>query len=168
MPSSVHNVCSKSTNCNTEPLCMGLILTHWGPNTQFCRYCLQINFLEWKLLYFFIGILLTVVPWGSVDNKTALVLLMVWQRTGDKALPEPMMTQWNDSMSNHCQHQDPLLLRSLTLIPAWISNFVHYEVRDEIIYPFSNFNGVIVEVWEWISSFIPHFLRDEITYPCWD
>ena len=31
-------------------------------------------------------------------------------------------------------------------------------------YPFPNFNGATVEVWEWISNFIPHF----ITYPCWD
>ena len=27
----------------------------------------------------------------------------------------------------------------------------------EITYPFPNFNGTTVEVWEWISNFIPHF-----------
>ena len=27
----------------------------------------------------------------------------------------------------------------------------------EITYPFPNFNGTTVEVWEWISNFIPYF-----------
>ena len=38
---------------------------------------------------------------------------------------------------------------------------------DEIIYPFPNFNGCTIEVWEWISNFTPHFIMDVITYPCW-
>ena len=39
------------------------------------------------------------------------------------------------------------------------------NVGDEITYPFSNFNGAIVDVFEWISNFIPHFIIDVITYP---
>ena len=34
----------------------------------------------------------------------------------------------------------------------WISNYIHYKVCDEIIYPFTNFNGATIEVWEWISN----------------
>ena len=30
--------------------------------------------------------------------------------------------------------------------PAWISNYTHYNVWDEITYPFLNFNGATVEV----------------------
>ena len=37
-----------------------------------------------------------------------------------------------------------------------------------MIYPFPNFNGATVDVWEWISYFIPHFTGHVITYPCWD
>ena len=37
-------------------------------------------------------------------------------------------------------------LHGLTLIPAWISNYIHYKVWDEITYPFLNFNGATVEV----------------------
>ena len=37
-------------------------------------------------------------------------------------------------------------LHGLTLIPAWISNYIHYKVWDEITYPFLNFNGCTVEV----------------------
>ena len=40
---------------------------------------------------------------------------------------------------------------------AWISNYIHYKVWDEIAYPYPNFKGATVEVWEWIGSFIPHF-----------
>ena len=32
------------------------------------------------------------------------------------------------------------------LIPAWISNYIHYNVWGEITYPFLNFNGATVEV----------------------
>ena len=42
----------------------------------------------------------------------------------------------------------------VTLIQTWISNYNHYKLWDEISYPFPNFNGVTVEVWEWISNFI--------------
>ena len=54
------------------------------------------------------------------------------------------------------------------LIPTWISNYIHYYVWDEITYPFPNFNGCTVEVWERISNFIPHFTGHVITYPCCD
>ena len=42
------------------------------------------------------------------------------------------------------------------------------KVRDEITYPFQNYNGCTVEVWKWISNFIPYFIMDAITYPYWD
>ena len=38
----------------------------------------------------------------------------------------------------------------------------------EITYPFSNFNGAAVEVWEWINNFIPYFKMDVIKYPYLD
>ena len=31
-------------------------------------------------------------------------------------------------------------------IPPWISNYTHYNVWDEITYPFLSFNGATVEV----------------------
>ena len=37
-------------------------------------------------------------------------------------------------------------LHGLTLIPAWISNYIHYKLWGEITYPFLNFNGATVEV----------------------
>ena len=40
----------------------------------------------------------------------------------------------------------PFYQHGLTLISAWISNYVTYKVWDEITYPFLNFNGCTVEV----------------------
>ena len=32
-----------------------------------------------------------------VDNKSALVQVMAWHQTGDKPLPEPMLTQFTNT-----------------------------------------------------------------------
>ena len=34
------------------------------------------------------------VPRSPIDNKPALVQVLVWRRKGSKLLPEPMMTQF--------------------------------------------------------------------------
>ena len=38
----------------------------------------------------------------------------------------------------------PFYKYSLTLIPARISNYIHFKVWDEITHPFLNFNGCTV------------------------
>ena len=40
----------------------------------------------------------------------------------------------------------PFYSYDLTLIPAWISDYIRYKLWDEITYPFLNFNGATVEV----------------------
>ena len=40
----------------------------------------------------------------------------------------------------------PFYKHGLTLILAWISNYMPRKVQDEITYPFLNFNGCTVEV----------------------
>ena len=58
---------------------------------------------------------------------------MVWRRTGNKPLSEPMMTQLNDAYM--CVTR-----------PQWVNPcmdiylFIPSEVWDEITYPFPNFN----------------------------
>ena len=57
-------------------------------------------------------------------------------------------------------------------------NYIHYGVWYEITYPFPNFNGGAIEIYEWMSNFIPCFtgllgmwlliyapVCDEITHP---
>ena len=41
------------------------------------------------------------VPVSPIDNKPALVQVMAWRRTGDKPLPEPMLTQFTDAYMRH-------------------------------------------------------------------
>ena len=65
---------------------------------------------------------------------------------------------WN-MLRNENRIYDPalFLLTWFNLNPAWISIYINYKVWDEISYPFPNFNGCTVEVYEWISNFILHF-----------
>ena len=48
-----------------------------------------------------IQISLKFVPRSPIDNKPALVQVMVWCRIGDKPLPEPMMAQFIDAYMRH-------------------------------------------------------------------
>ena len=48
-----------------------------------------------------IQISLKFVPRSPVDNKPTLVQVMAWSRTGDKPLPEPMLTQFTDTYMWH-------------------------------------------------------------------
>ena len=48
-----------------------------------------------------IQILPIFVPNIPIDNKPAMVQVMALRRTGDKPLPEPMMTQFTDAYMWH-------------------------------------------------------------------
>ena len=56
-----------------------------------------------------IQISLELVPKSPIDKKPALVQAMAWRRTGDKPLPEPMMTQFTDT---YMQHYGGILMSS--------------------------------------------------------
>ena len=44
-----------------------------------------------------ITISLKFVPKGPIDYKSALVQVMAWHRTGEKPLPESMLTKFTDA-----------------------------------------------------------------------
>ena len=48
-----------------------------------------------------IQISLKFVPNGLLDSKMVLVQVMAWRRTGDKPLPEPILTQFPDAYMRH-------------------------------------------------------------------
>ena len=48
-----------------------------------------------------IKISLKFVPKGPIYNKSALIQVMAWLRTGDKPLHEPMLTQFTDAYMHH-------------------------------------------------------------------
>ena len=67
-------------------------------------------------------------------------------------------------------HRGSLLLTLINFIPRMYYNYIQYRVQDETNYPFTNFNGCTVEVWEWIRNFIPWFTGCVLIYPwilCW-
>ena len=51
-----------------------------------------------------------------------------------------------DKAIEYKKYWAPFYLHGLNYIPAWINNCIHYNVWDEITYPFLNFNGATVEV----------------------
>ena len=63
------------------------------------------------------------------------------------------------------RHMVSLGHNELTLIRAWLINYIHYDVWDEITYPFQNFSSCTAHVWKWLINFIPHFTRIVIAYP---
>ena len=48
-----------------------------------------------------ITISLKFVPKGPFDYKSALVQVMAWHRTGEKPLPESMLTKFTDAYIRH-------------------------------------------------------------------
>ena len=56
----------------------------------------------------------------------------------------------------------------LIFVTAWMSNYILNIVWGKITYPFPNFNGKTVKLWEWINNLILHFTGHINTYPCWD
>ena len=48
-----------------------------------------------------IGISLKFVPRSQIDSKPALVQVMAWRLTGNKPLPEPMLTHFTDTSLQH-------------------------------------------------------------------
>ena len=67
--------------------------------------------------YISIRISLKFVPKGEINNRPALVQVMDWCRTGDKPLPEPMLTQfmdaymWHEGEMNQNQNQKSFIQR---------------------------------------------------------
>ena len=60
-------------------------------------------------------------------------------------LPEGITDKWA-SYWRETFFSSPFYKHALTLFPAWISNYIHYKMWDEIIYPLLNFNGTTVDV----------------------
>ena len=58
----------------------------------------------------------------------------------------------------HRHYWGPLYKDGLALIPVWISIHMPSKVWGEITYPFPNFNGHTIEVWERMSNVTPHFM----------
>ena len=138
-------------------------LTHWGRdevnNISQTTFSKRIFFNE--NVWISIKISLKFVPKGSINNIPALAQIMAWRRSGNKPLSEPMMvslpthicvtrSQWVNiqcisiTRPNNVWYIVDHKLSGAPLIPAWLSNYIHCRVWDEITYPFPNFNGATI------------------------
>ena len=67
---------------------------------------------------------------------------------------------------SNSSYWDPSYKHEITLVSAWTSKYIHFNVWDETTYPFSNFNNATVEFGEWISNLITRLTVCVIIYPC--
>ena len=83
-------------------------LTHWGLQKNGCHYAEDIFkcFYLTENYHNLIQISLKHIPKGPVVNKSSLIWVMAWHRTGNKPLFEPMMSQLTDAYMRH-----PALMR---------------------------------------------------------
>ena len=67
----------------------------------------------------------------------------------------PLWRHRNDICRKHKHYILPIYYYAICrLVPAITnSNYIHYNVWDDITYPFPNFNSGAVEVWKWISNY---------------
>ena len=81
----------------------GMHLINSSPPGQNGRYFADIfkRIFENENLSIFIRFSLKFLPKATVDNMPALVQVITWRRTGDKPLPEPMLTQFTDACMQH-------------------------------------------------------------------
>ena len=59
--------------------------------------CIFLNENDWIL----ISISLNCIRRSPIDNKLGLVQVMAWRRTGDKPLPETLLTDFTDAYMQH-------------------------------------------------------------------
>ena len=54
-----------------------------------------------EIVWISITISLKFISKGPIDYKSALAQVMAWHRTGEKPLPESMLTQFTDAYIRH-------------------------------------------------------------------
>ena len=114
----------------TDPLCGEFTGHRWIPRTKG----------QWRGALMFSLICAWINGW--VNNRDW------WSHTPSR----PLWCHCNNGSIRYLAPGGRFYQHVLTLIPARMSYYSHYLVLDEITYPFPNFNGATVEVWEWISN----------------
>ena len=92
---SLKKIHLKMSSGKWRPSCLGLnVLTHLplGKVVVISQTTFSNAYLWIKSCIILIQISLEFVPKWLIDNKSALVQVMAWSRTGDKPLPKPMLT----------------------------------------------------------------------------
>ena len=118
---------------------------------------------DWMLTYE----ILYVLSFENVDHKM-FIKWFIWHLFADSEIISAMPNLNCDSF------YFPDVLAKLgvtsrgpfTLTPAWMDDYSHYHAWDEITYPFPNFNGCTVEIWEWISNLMTTQFHPTLCWSC--
>ena len=68
------------------------------------------------------------VPRSPIDNKPAMVQVMAWRQTGDKPLPELLLTQFTDAYMQHYGEIEHIVVTDFLNILEW--SFHRWMPRD--------------------------------------
>ena len=82
---------------------------------------------------------------------------------GTNSDPQPASQPASGPFGNHVIIWGSFYRHWFTLIPVWISIYIHCKVCEENTYPFPNVNGPVIRIWEWISDFISHLACDHLS-----
>ena len=122
---------------------------------------------KWNFRHVIFKQILVIDGWG-ISCEIALIWMSL-DFTDDQLTLVQVLAWCHQATShylNQCWPRFQCHLASLgpnELIPAWINNYIYYKMWDEIIYPFPNYKGCTVDVWEWISNLFPHFIGHMIS-----
>ena len=135
--------CMRAALRNQVALLMGTVLKLWGPVIIIiiCSDNSTIDDLEDALIIIYLSLNLTCVQ----DCFMGALL----RGTGTRRGPLKQPTFMHNAIHTHVnkiQTSAPFYQHGLTLIPAWIGNYMPSKVWGEITYPFLNFNGCTVQV----------------------
>ena len=136
----------------------------WRKWPSFCRQCFLTNFHEWKVSYFDTNFTsYNFVPKGPTDNKSVLVLKMAWHWTGDKPLPEPMLTQFTDPYMWHHGEMSWWLQHITSLVVNYgISNTI--VLGDTIVYHYDSSMWIVLNVSIWIHAKLAVVMINSVLY----
>ena len=92
---------------------------------------------RWELVIISMSMHFLIKRWELVIVKTSVRL------ANGAVAKQRVISKW--CVMGYC-FLGPLLLTWFNLIPTWMSNYIHFNVWDEITYPFLNFNSATIEV----------------------
>ena len=121
--------------CHTQDKCIGNQPGKWNKN--------RITFVKHLNSHYLKVNSIVVVDWISKIEKRVCAQFCI-----------PCSSQFSDGLCMHVQLVGVMfrytprapLLTCLTLIPAWIGNYINHKVWHEITNQFLNFNGATVEL----------------------
>ena len=92
-------------------------LIHWGRSKIVAILKTFSNVFSWTKPFYFDLNITEICSQGEINNNPALVQIVVWRRTGDKPVSEPMMAPGTDA---HMRHSASMVQGSIKSLGMWL------------------------------------------------